>query len=191
AAAPAAPPAPPPAPAAALDGLYAHLQAALLRIGFLNPQNPEHLMFALRALIGRAAPSLHEVRILRGMARQVDWAATGGARSDRLPVAAQEFSSDPHPHLPPLTRGKEPHQHALSHIAGMDPIPSPAPRGKKQNQQPLSHMACPDPIPSPASAGEGQDGGPKRLLGKARLPVTGPKQDAAQRSPVTGHRARR
>lgn len=66
------------APAAALDGLYQHLQAALLRIGFLNPQNPEHLMFTLRGLLGRAAPTVHEVQVLRGIARQIDWAAGRG-----------------------------------------------------------------------------------------------------------------
>lgn len=65
----------PPAPAAALAGLFDHLQAVLLRIGFLNPQNPEHVMHALRGLLGRAAPTGHEVRILRGIARQIEWAA--------------------------------------------------------------------------------------------------------------------
>mgnify|MGYP000697293774 CR=1 FL=1 len=69
------PPAIAPAPAAAVEALYDHLQEALLRIGFLNPQNPEHLMFTLRALFGRTTLSEHDVRILRGMARQMEWAA--------------------------------------------------------------------------------------------------------------------
>jgi TrmH family RNA methyltransferase len=73
------------APAAALDGLYQHLQAALLRIGFLNPQNPEHVMFALRGLLGRAAPTAHEVQVLRGIARQIDWAAG----NERAPSASE------------------------------------------------------------------------------------------------------
>jgi len=69
------------APAAAVEALFAHLQAALEQIGFLNPQNPEHIMFALRGLFGRTALSAHEVRILRGMARQMEWAAGRRAAS--------------------------------------------------------------------------------------------------------------
>ncbi|MEO8602262.1 MAG: RNA methyltransferase [bacterium] len=68
-------PGPAPASAAALDGLYAHLETALGRIGFLNRQNPGHIMFALRGLLGRSAPSEHEVRTLRGIARQIEWIA--------------------------------------------------------------------------------------------------------------------
>ncbi|MFN8640658.1 MAG: RNA methyltransferase [Candidatus Binatia bacterium] len=66
----------PAAPADAVAAMFDHLQAALQRIGFLNPQNPEHVMFALRGLLGRAAPTAQEVRIVRGLARQIDWAAT-------------------------------------------------------------------------------------------------------------------
>jgi TrmH family RNA methyltransferase len=63
------------APAAAVQRMFDHLQRALLRIGFLHPQNPEHLMFALRRLFGRGGLEDHEVRILLGIARQIDWAA--------------------------------------------------------------------------------------------------------------------
>lgn len=78
---PAAAPAVAAAPAAAVEALYDHLRAALEQIGFLNAQNPEHIMFALRGLFGRAALSAHEVRILRGMARQMEWAAGRRAAS--------------------------------------------------------------------------------------------------------------
>jgi tRNA/rRNA methyltransferase len=63
-----------PAPAAAVQRMYQHLQRALLSIGFLHPQNPDHLMFALRRLFGRTELEDHEVRILLGMARQIAWA---------------------------------------------------------------------------------------------------------------------
>jgi tRNA/rRNA methyltransferase len=69
------------APAAAVEALFDHLQTALGRIGFLNEQNPEHIMFALRGLFGRTALSAHEVRILRGLARQIEWAAGRRAAS--------------------------------------------------------------------------------------------------------------
>jgi TrmH family RNA methyltransferase len=67
-----------PAPAAAVERMYRHLQHALLSIGFLHPQNPEHIMFALRRLLGRTQLEDHEVRILLGLARQIEWAAQKG-----------------------------------------------------------------------------------------------------------------
>jgi TrmH family RNA methyltransferase len=84
------------APAAAADvqRMYDHLQRALLSIGFLHPQNPEHIMFAIRALLGRTALQDHEVRILLGIARQIEWAAgTRTAKSvtgNRLPVTGPD-----------------------------------------------------------------------------------------------------
>ncbi|HSQ00908.1 MAG TPA: TrmJ/YjtD family RNA methyltransferase [Candidatus Dormibacteraeota bacterium] len=73
------------APAGEVAALLDHLQAALLNIGYLNPQNPEHIMLALRGILGRAAVTAHDVRILRGLARQIDWAARR-AEADSLPV---------------------------------------------------------------------------------------------------------
>src|SRR5262245_32597600 len=64
-----------PVPAVDVQRMYDHLQRALLSIGFLHPQNPEHIMFALRALFGRTGLAEHEVRILLGIARQIEWAA--------------------------------------------------------------------------------------------------------------------
>ena len=99
------PPAPLPAAAAELDGLYVHLESALGRIGFLNRQNPGHIMFALRALLGRSAPTTHEVRILRGIARQIEWIAAGdGATGDRLPGSGVP---DPPLQRPPVS-GRRP-----------------------------------------------------------------------------------
>ena len=67
------------APAGEVAALLDHLQTALLRIGYLNPQNPDHIMLALRGILGRAVLSAHDVRMLRGLARQIDWAATQAA----------------------------------------------------------------------------------------------------------------
>ena len=84
-----------PPPAADGAAHVRHLQRALLSIGFLHPQNPEHIMFALRALFGRTALEDHEVRILLGIARQIEWAAglrkgrngaTGGGREEPQPT---------------------------------------------------------------------------------------------------------
>ncbi len=64
------------APSAELEGLFKHLATTLARIGFLNPQNPAHIMRSLRRIFFRAALDSREVAILRGMLSQVDWAAS-------------------------------------------------------------------------------------------------------------------
>jgi TrmH family RNA methyltransferase len=56
------------------------LRAALLGIGYLNPGNPEAILAELRRLIARAGPTPREVALLRGMARQIGWAASRIAR---------------------------------------------------------------------------------------------------------------
>jgi len=77
------------------------LQAALLAIGFLNADNPDHIMFALRRVLGRAQLDDRDVRIFLGLARQIEWygndgwkvAATKGGRRNRS-VAARPDAGD-------------------------------------------------------------------------------------------------
>lgn len=52
---------------AELDGLFTHMEQALIDIGFLDPNTPKQLMSRLRRLYQRAAPDKIEVNILRGM----------------------------------------------------------------------------------------------------------------------------
>lgn len=59
------------------EDLFGHMEKTLLRIGFLNPQNPSHLMRSFRRIFARAELDSREVSILRGMLSQVDWAASG------------------------------------------------------------------------------------------------------------------
>ena len=60
--------------------MYEKLKSALLKIGFLHGDNPDHIMFALRRVLGRAGLEDRDVRILLGMARQIEWYASGGWR---------------------------------------------------------------------------------------------------------------
>jgi tRNA/rRNA methyltransferase len=69
-----------PAPAADVEFLFERLQSAFLRIGFLNPQNPDHIMFALRRVLGRAQLEASDIRIFLGLARQIEWYGSGGFR---------------------------------------------------------------------------------------------------------------
>jgi tRNA/rRNA methyltransferase len=60
--------------------MYEKLKQALLSVGFLHRDNPEHIMFALRRMLGRAGLEDRDARILLGMARQIEWYANGGWR---------------------------------------------------------------------------------------------------------------
>ena len=70
---PAAEPAPTLAAAEQVERMFQHLRAAFLSIGFLHPDNPDHIMFAFRRILGRAGLEDHDVRILLGLARQIEW----------------------------------------------------------------------------------------------------------------------
>lgn len=57
------------------EPLFEHMERTLMRIGYLNPQNPAHLMRSLRRIFARSELDSREVAILRGMMTQIDWAA--------------------------------------------------------------------------------------------------------------------
>jgi tRNA/rRNA methyltransferase len=54
-----------------IEGMYAHLEAALVAIDFLNADNPKKLMPRLKRLFARTQLETEEVNILRGIARQI------------------------------------------------------------------------------------------------------------------------
>ena len=62
----------PPASTDEMEHFYAHLESVLNDIGFLDPDNPRHLMRRLRRLFIRTRPDKNEVNILRGILTAVD-----------------------------------------------------------------------------------------------------------------------
>jgi len=54
------------------EGLFAHFRQTLLDIGFLNPQNPDHILRTYRRVFGRAGLDEREVRVFRGMLNCID-----------------------------------------------------------------------------------------------------------------------
>ena len=56
---------------AQIDGMYAHLEQALVAIDFLDARNPKKLMPRLKRLFSRTQLETEEVNILRGIARQI------------------------------------------------------------------------------------------------------------------------
>jgi tRNA/rRNA methyltransferase len=61
-----------------VEKMYAHLEQLLLRIGFLDSNNPRRIMHTLRRIFGRANLCNRDVAILRGIFRQLEWYATHG-----------------------------------------------------------------------------------------------------------------
>ena len=67
--------APEPAPQDEVEALMLHLRESLLTIGFLDPKSPQRILRKVRRLFGRAGITDNEVKILRGICRQMEWAA--------------------------------------------------------------------------------------------------------------------
>jgi len=66
------------AKAESVERLFDILRPSLLKIGFLNPDNPEHMLLALRRIFGRGGLEERDVKILAGMFRQIEWYVNGG-----------------------------------------------------------------------------------------------------------------
>ena len=62
----------PPATASELELFFEHLEQILLETGFLNPDNPRHLLLRLRRLFLRAQLDKNEINILRGILSAVE-----------------------------------------------------------------------------------------------------------------------
>lgn len=56
---------------AQIEGMYRHLEEALIAVEFLDPSNPKKLMPRLKRMFSRTQLEAEEVNILRGIARQI------------------------------------------------------------------------------------------------------------------------
>jgi tRNA/rRNA methyltransferase len=56
-----------------LEGMYDHLKETLTRIKFINPQDPEYWMTGFRRFFSRIGLRSREVKLIRGLCRQLDW----------------------------------------------------------------------------------------------------------------------
>lgn len=74
------------ASAGELEAMLGELEEGLLGIGYLNRDNPSAILAELRRLLTRAVPTPREASLLRGLARQIRWAAgriAGGGGESR------------------------------------------------------------------------------------------------------------
>jgi len=59
------------APSDDIEGMFAHLESALVALEFLDPANPKKLMSRLRRLFARSGLEREEVNIVRGIAKHI------------------------------------------------------------------------------------------------------------------------
>lgn len=69
------------------ERMYEHIEDVLGRIGYINPQNPGHIMMVIRSIFSRAHMDSRDVKIIRGMIGKIDcyrkWIESGkGKTSD-------------------------------------------------------------------------------------------------------------
>ena len=83
-----------PATADELEGFYRHLEATLVRIGYLDPAAPKLLMRRLRRLFSRAEPDRVEVNILRGILTAASRASAGAPSPEEAPAPGPAQSGD-------------------------------------------------------------------------------------------------
>ncbi|MFA6499049.1 MAG: RNA methyltransferase [Desulfurivibrionaceae bacterium] len=56
-----------------LEAMFTQMRQVLFEVGFLNPQNPEHMLRAFRRMLARQGLTEHEVQILRGLWDKISW----------------------------------------------------------------------------------------------------------------------
>ena len=83
-----------PATADELEGFYRHLEATLVRIGYLDPAAPKLLMRRLRRLFSRAEPDRAEVNILRGILTAASRASAGASSPTQAPAPGPSQPGD-------------------------------------------------------------------------------------------------
>ena len=66
------------APAEDVERLFDRMRTTLLKIGFLDSDNPDHMLLAFRRILGRAGLQDTDVRIFTGLFRQIEWYADQG-----------------------------------------------------------------------------------------------------------------
>jgi len=77
-----------------LEGMYDQLKDILIRINFINPENPDYWMNNLRRFSTHMRLTAKEVNIIRGICRQIDWYA-GKCYQDGLNAQQKDTPSNP------------------------------------------------------------------------------------------------
>jgi tRNA/rRNA methyltransferase len=79
-----------------LEGMYDQLKEILVRISFINPENPDYWMNNLRHFFTRMKLRAREVSTIRGICRQVNWYG-GKCYADGLKEKKKDLADPPEP----------------------------------------------------------------------------------------------
>ena len=71
----------PEAPSRMKERMFTMWRQVLLKIGFMKEDKAEHMMLGIRRIFSRGKLTEDDVRILMGIARQMDWAAENSCRN--------------------------------------------------------------------------------------------------------------
>lgn len=82
-----------------LEAMYQHLQEILAKIHFVNPENPEYWMRSLRRFFSRIGLQAREVKIIRGICRQIEWYGEKMASEALRQAHARDKEIDSRPRL--------------------------------------------------------------------------------------------
>jgi tRNA/rRNA methyltransferase len=65
-----------------LEAMYEALKETFIHISFINPENPDYWMGHIRRFFSRLDMQARDVRIIRGICRQIEWYGSRGVRKD-------------------------------------------------------------------------------------------------------------
>ena len=77
-----------------LDGMYATLKEILVRIDYINKENPDYWMNKIRRFGNRIQLRAGEVSVIRGICRQIDWYGKKCYQDGKKAALAAESSID-------------------------------------------------------------------------------------------------
>lgn len=61
------------APTRSVEAMYGHMRQTLLDVGYLDPQNPDHILRTFRRIFARAGLNDRDVKVLQGLWSRLDW----------------------------------------------------------------------------------------------------------------------
>lgn len=56
-----------------LENMFTHIEKVLLEVGFLKEKDPARMMLVIRQMLHRAEFDAREVKVIRGMLKQIEW----------------------------------------------------------------------------------------------------------------------
>jgi tRNA/rRNA methyltransferase len=65
-----------------LEAMYEKLKEVLIHISFINPENPDYWMGHIRRFFSRLDMRARDVRVIRGICRQIEWYGSRAVKKD-------------------------------------------------------------------------------------------------------------